>query len=180
MTILAIDPGPTESAFVVTNGASLFEFGKVDNDRLLNARLTTYIPERQSPPLSHAVCERIRCMGMTVGAEVLETAEWCGTFRERWIDSAGAGSWHWITRNEEKLHLCNTPRAKDANIRQALIDRFGGKDLAIGTKKAPGALYGVSGDCWAALAVAVTWYDKHRAIIQGAGLLAERIAGVTE
>jgi hypothetical protein len=41
-------------------------------------------------------------------------------------------------------------RAKDANIRQALIDKLG----AVGTKKAPGPLYGISGHLWAALAVA--------------------------
>ena len=46
---------------------------------------------------------------------------------------------------------------RDANIRQALIDRYGpGKDRAIGRKLSPGPLYGLSGDCWSALAVAVT------------------------
>ncbi len=42
------------------------------------------------------------------------------------------------------------------NIRQALIDRFGPP----GKKKAPGATYGLSGDMWSALAVAVTFTDK--------------------
>ena len=55
-----------------------------------------------------------------------------------------------------KSHLCHSAKANDSNIRQALIDRWGGDQVAIGRKKAPGPLYGFSGDMWAALAVAVT------------------------
>jgi len=58
-----------------------------------------------------------------------------------------------------KMHLCGQARAKDANIRQALIDRFGGA-AAIGRKAAPGPLYGISGDVWQALGLAVTWWDR--------------------
>jgi hypothetical protein len=60
-----------------------------------------------------------------------------------------------------KMHLCGNTRAKDGNIRQALLDRFGpGKAIACGTKKQPGPLYGVSKDVWQALALAVTWSDQ--------------------
>ncbi|MBV8782506.1 MAG: hypothetical protein JO353_14005, partial [Phycisphaerae bacterium] len=59
-------------------------------------------------------------------------------------------------------------RAKDGNIRQALIDRFGPtKERAIGKKKSPGPLYGMSGDCWSALAVAVTYADQRITNIGG-------------
>ena len=54
-----------------------------------------------------------------------------------------------------KVHLCESARAKDGNVRQALIDRIG----AQGTKKKPGPTYGVSKDVWAALAVAVCAHD---------------------
>jgi len=43
-------------------------------------------------------------------------------------------------------------KAKDANIRQALIDKLG----PVGTKKSPGPLWGVKSHIWSALAVAVT------------------------
>jgi hypothetical protein len=62
-----------------------------------------------------------------------------------------------LQRRAVKLALCGDSRAKDANIRQALIDRFGGKDAAIGRKAAPGPLYGISRDVWSALAIAVTY-----------------------
>jgi len=64
-----------------------------------------------------------------------------------------------ISRRAVKLHLCGSARAKDANIRQALIDRYGGS-AAIGRKAAPGPLYGVSKDVWSALAIAVTYQQE--------------------
>jgi hypothetical protein len=47
-------------------------------------------------------------------------------------------------------------KAKDGNIRQALIDRFG----VVGTKKNQGWFYGFSGDIWSAYAVGITYKDK--------------------
>ena len=55
-------------------------------------------------------------------------------------------------------------RAKDANVRAALIDRFGpSKRKAIGLKATPGPLYGVHSHMWSALAVAVTYGDRRDA-----------------
>ena len=61
-----------------------------------------------------------------------------------------------LPRRAVKLALCGDSRARDANIRQALIDRFGGS-AAVGRKAAPGPLYGISRDVWSALAIAVTY-----------------------
>jgi hypothetical protein len=63
----------------------------------------------------------------------------------------------YIYRKDEKMNLCHSMKAKDANIRQALIDRFG----VVGTKKSPGWFYGVSKDVWAAIAVGVTYHDLY-------------------
>jgi hypothetical protein len=57
-----------------------------------------------------------------------------------------------VYRHQVKMHICGHPRAKDSNIRQALIDKLG----PVGTKAAPGPLYGVKSHAWAAVAVAVT------------------------
>lgn len=62
-----------------------------------------------------------------------------------------------MPRIEVKKHLCHNGAAKDSNIRQALIDRFGPP----GVKKEPGILYGVKKDIWAAMAIAVTWFDQN-------------------
>jgi len=57
-----------------------------------------------------------------------------------------------VYRKEVKIYLCGSMKAKDPNIRQALIDRLGDP----GTKKNPGPTYGVKSHAWSALAVAVT------------------------
>lgn len=173
MNILAIDPGHTESAYVIfdTETSLLIAFGKIANEGLLEA-IRQEADEKcgfaQTP--EHMVIEQIASYGMSVGAE---TVVWSGRFIEAWDRNCFSWSWSRIKRLEVKMHLCHDSRAKDKNIRQALIDRYGpGRDLAIGKKKTPGSLYGVSGDEWAALAVAVTYADKYAitALPAGEGL----------
>jgi len=109
-------------------------------------------------PIERLVIEQIRSYGMAVGAEVFDTCVWTGRFIQAW-----GGPHTMVPRIDVKMHLCKSPRAKDTNVRQALIDRFGpGKDKAIGTKKNPGPLYGFKRDMWAALGVAVTYWDTKR------------------
>ena len=149
--ILGIDPGPTESAYVVYDGTKPVRFGKVDNEHLR----TIVLRSEWLAGTKRLVIEQIACMGMAVGAEVFETAFASGQFAQAW-----GGEWDRLKRGEVKLHLCGNTRAKDGNIRQALIDRFGpGKEKAIGKKKTPGPLYGISGDCWQALALAICYYE---------------------
>jgi hypothetical protein len=150
--IIAIDPGPTESALIVWDGVSVCLKNKMDNESVLAI-------VRDIGADQHNICviEQIASYGMAVGAEVFETCFWSGRFAEAF----GAVRVNRITRSEVKIHLCHSMRARDGNVRRAVIDRFGGKVAAIGNKKAPGPLYGISGDCWAALAVAVTWRDRH-------------------
>ena len=98
--------------------------------------------------------EMVESFGMPVGKEVFQTVRWIGRFQQAFRDPEAA---RLVYRKEVKLHLCGTARAKDPNVRAAIIDRFGpGKDIAIGRKSSPGPLYGVSGHAWSALAVAMT------------------------
>ena len=152
--ILAIDPGPEQSAFVLYDENDR-DF--VQGEKLDNATLLSLCRDRVLDPFGGAapVIEMIASYGMPVGREVFETCVWIGRFMEA-LDRPHV----LVYRREVKLHLCGSMRAKDGNVRQALIDAFGGKDKAIGKKKTPGPLYGVSGDVWAALAVAVTYADR--------------------
>jgi len=150
VVVLAIDPGPTESAYVMWSGDQVLAYAKVRNDNLVRLLLN---PPRE---VEQAVIEKVASFGMPVGAEVFETVYWSGVFAHAF----GLARVDRITRNEIKNHLCHSSRAKDGNIRQALIDRFGGP-AAIGKKASPGPLYGLAGDTWSALAVAVTFWDKY-------------------
>lgn len=145
MRIIAIDPGPTESAWIVYKDGEIFAFGKDANDEVRKS----LIP--RCTAADHLAVEMIASYGMPVGKEVFETCVWIGRFIEAW-----GRKYSLVYRRDVKLHLCGSARAKDANIRAALIDRFGPP----GTKKQPGATYGISKDVWSALAVAVTFADK--------------------
>jgi hypothetical protein len=91
-----------------------------------------------------------------------------------------------VDRKDVKMHICGIPNAKDTNIRQALIDLYGGESVAIGGKKCKncngkgikgrqketcegcagagletpkGPLNGLAGDAWSALAISITYAD---------------------
>lgn len=150
MSVLAIDPGYTQSAVVLLQGDRPF-VSFIDD----NATVLAWL-RRASIHDSPLVIEQVQSYGMAVGKEVFETCVWSGRFWEAWSPRAV----HQLPRREVKLHLCGQARAKDPNVRQALIDRYGpGKEAAIGRKATPGPLYGIKSDLWAALAVAVTWAD---------------------
>lgn len=141
--IYAIDPGPEQSGWVLWDHD---RSDVIDSGVSPNEDIVKYL--RQSR--NDNVCEMIASYGMPVGAEVFETCVWIGRFLE-----ASAGDFTRIFRREVKLHLCNSAKAKDANIWQALVDRFGPP----GTKAKPGKLYGVKSHARAALALAVTYGD---------------------
>lgn len=156
MRLLAIDPGPVESAYVIYDAEPRLPrtWSKVPNAELL-AKI-------DSTAAGSLAIEMVASYGMTVGATVFETCVWAGRFIERWNLDQGScrGLDQPVTRvfrREVKLHLCGNQRAKDPNIRQALIDRYGpGKEKAVGLKASPGPLYGLTKDCWSALGVAIT------------------------
>lgn len=149
--IVAIDPGPINSAMVV-----LFQNNIKRSIIVKNELLLEWLRGQKNSLYYPLAIEMIASFGMPVGAEVFETCLWIGRFIEGW-----GGEYKKIYRKEVKLELCGTTKAKDPNIRQAIIDLFGpGKEKAIGKKKTPGPLYGLKADMWAALAVAITYKNK--------------------
>jgi hypothetical protein len=150
--ILAIDPGTEKSAYVVYDGTMPRDATIVSNSALLTLLYET--------PAPLVVCEMLACYGMPVGAEVFETAYMIGQIMAAQLNTGG--EFARVYRQDVKLHLCGTPRAKDPHVRQAIMDRWGGKKRAVGRKAAPGPLYGISSHCWAALGVAVTWWETKR------------------
>lgn len=154
--VVAIDPGPVKSAVVLWDGKLIRDFGIYENGYVLD--LLTDLARNIHSPWPCAI-EMIASYGMAVGAEVFETCVWIGRFMQAYSPN-GIAKVERVPRLVVKMHLCHTARANDSNIRTALIDRFGGKDVAIGKKNEPGPLYSVKADLWAALALAVTWMDQ--------------------
>jgi len=144
--VVGVDPGTDKSAFAIFNGREVIQHGIWDNEHLLDGHP---LWQRQ-----HVFCEMIASYGMAVGASVFETCVFIGRCVQ--LCKIQGGKVTLVYRKDVKLHLCNSPRAKDGNVRQALIDRLGPQ----GTKKAPGPTYGIKSHEWAALAVAVYGWDQ--------------------
>lgn len=188
--IVAIDPGSTESAYVGYHNGKLVWFDKVENANMVDS-IRCYAAE---PDITHLAIEMPACYGMAVGKSIFETCRWVGIFQHAF----GIERTHLVYRKARNIdegvdgvcmHLCKNNRAKDPNIRQAIIDLYGGEDKAIGNKKCrkckgkgwsgagrpvcpvcdgkkwrlpPGPLANVSEDIWAALAVAITFDETYK------------------
>jgi len=140
MTIIGIDPGNKETAFVVIEDGKIIDHFYGENKDALN-RLEINCLAYDNVEI---YCEMIASYGMPVGKTVFDTCVFIGRIMEALPDVK------LITRNTVKNAICHSSKAKDANIRQALIDIYGEQ----GSKKNQGATFGISGDKWAALAVA--------------------------
>jgi hypothetical protein len=136
--VLAIDPGTVQSAFVYWDAN---DKAIIDKGILPNGDMVSHIIDSNADEL---VIEMVASYGMPVGKEVFETCVWIGRFYQ-----AAPCPVHLLYRREVKMFLCGNMRAKDTNIRQALLDMLG-KDVC----------KGVSKDVWAALAVAVTYVSS--------------------
>lgn len=146
MNILAIDPGPEKSAFVLWN---------TDCEEIIDKGICENINFKLAPvDIDLLAVEMIESYGMPVGKDVFETCLWIGEFR--CYAKAFEIPFELVYRSKVKMHFCNARGAKDSNVRQAEIDRYGKP----GTKKNPGKLYGVKYDIWQALGIAIYIMDK--------------------
>lgn len=135
--IFAVDPGTTDSALVAFDGKRIHMASIMPNDDLLA------LVRRSKSALAGArmAVETIASYGMPVGRETFETCEFCGRLRE--AAEANGAKVQRVYRREIKIYLCGTMKAKDANISQALRDKYS-KEV----------LKGIKSHLWAAMAVA--------------------------
>ena len=158
MRIAGIDAGTEQSALVVydTNIQNPVFVDFADNSRIAGILRCGRIAEV-------VALEWVSFYGKEIhaGSETFQTCRWVGRFQEAWCDKRGEDSAFLITRREVRQELCGTTKAGDAEVRAILIDRFGGKEQAIGTKKQPGPLYTLrSTHLRSALAVALVHADR--------------------
>ena len=149
--VLAIDPGNIDSAFAWIDADSLRPLWA---EKLPNATVSNFL-RANAAKIDHLVIEMVASYGMAVGAEVFETCVWIGRFQQLAAELGITVSR--VYRLRVKLHHCHNAAAKDANIIQALIDRFapGVRNRGKGTKSEPGWFHGFKADMWQAYALAV-------------------------
>lgn len=140
--IVGIDPGPSEHAIV-----------------RLESGIVRIVAEKDIVPGDLVAFEQFAPYARSLDDGSLRTVFETGRLIERLsrlpVRIVG------IRRQQVKRHLLGVVTAGDPQVRAALIERYGPtKELAVGTKKAPGPLYGISSHHWAALAVAVTASDQ--------------------
>jgi hypothetical protein len=151
--LVAIDPGPVTSGLVVydTVGRRVLsahaELAWVDVRRAL-------VDHKLDHDVIGVVCERTQAGPPST--DVVRTTEVVGRVLEA-CDNLSLPL-ELLYRREVLAGLGVSARGpKDALVRSALIDLHGtSRALAIGTRRAPGPLYGVTSHAWAALALAVT------------------------
>lgn len=156
---LALDPGSRQSAYaLIDDDYTPQSFGKVDN-----SDLALRLPDL----LARATCFSVEQIGhygsgMAAGKDVFDTCRWIGRF-EQIAEQSGVSA-ELILRPTVKTHLCGTPRAKDSNVIQALIDRFAPDtpNRGKGSMSNPGWFHGFRADIWQSYALAVFALDKDR------------------
>lgn len=165
-SILAIDPGYEHSAYVwldMRRGfpPRLFGVDDTDNERLARqlsgfAELPTTGEGCHRPEI--LVVEQVQSYSNYIGRETLDTWFWAGRFVQAW-----GGRWAPLCRPTIKALLCGSAKAKDCDVRAALIDLYGPtKREAVGLKASPGPLYGLKSHLWSALAVGVAYLMQQR------------------
>lgn len=187
--ILAVDPGNEYSAFcLVSPDLRPLAFEKCRN-RLtkqeqkeliestgcedisreiffdaIKSAVEDFVPYEQVPVF---VIEGIENFGMPAGRSLFDTAEFIGHLSTL-IEQKYGDEPQKIFRHEEKMTICHNPRANDATIKRALVDRFAPNtpNYGKGSKKQKGFFYGFKADCWSAFAQAITYHDKY--LVEGA------------
>lgn len=197
MKFLSIDPGDQKSGYVFYDSDSLRPidggFGKIPNAEIFGLIDREILSANKEERIPVVVCEFPQPRGQLMSWQLIDTVEMIGRFKQHGIAFGSPFfQFHKIDRAHVKSHVCaGVQRPKDSNVRQALVDKFGGESATSGPKcpeckgsggfgrgasrevcsrcngskeVTPGALYGVTGDVWQALAVAVMFSEIGRVI----------------
>jgi hypothetical protein len=156
--VLALDPGTTHTGWVLVDSETGAILGHDKNDNRSLRGVMVNLPGALAPDL--VLIEAMSPRGQRLGIETMEALRWSGRLEE----AARPTPVIRISRDAVKRTLLGAANVKgaDAAIRQVLIDRYGGaggRQSAVGTRKDPGPLFGITADRWAALGLFCAWQD---------------------
>ena len=162
---LCFDPGTFKTGWVIfdPHAETVLDAGWDKNDDAIEVTECMGFHDR-------IIMETFAAQGMPLGSSSLETVRFEGMLIERAAASRQIVVDR-ITRREIKLTLCGTSRAKDQNVRAALVDLYASDWVSIGNglgvKSNPSPLAklrackGAAAHTFAALAVATAWRAEH-------------------
>lgn len=158
--VAGVDPGETHSGLVVfcgyAEGCAPYTAAV-----LPNADVRDHVVGALGHDLgSVVVIERPQFFGRETRFTdaMCEALLWSGRFIEA-ADSRGI-RFETPFRKTIVTHHTGSARSNDADVRHALVERYGGRDAAIGNKAKPGPLWEVKSHAWQALAAALCWIDQ--------------------
>lgn len=152
--IIAVDPGNEQSALIVYDkvSKSVRAGFLVSNEELIQ----WLVGNRYRGALSDIpmYCEMPFPRGQYASWQLFSTCVMVGRLKQIWP------SFYLVNRMNVKMAVCGSAAVKDAQVRAALIERWGGKERAIGKKNSPGPFFSIKADMWQALAIAVMVADR--------------------
>ena len=164
LRILAIDPGPKESGYVVISQTyHVINSAKIPND-ILHALIDDFL-------LTEAVLEEAVCRKWA-GREVSDTAFQAGRFHYQLCDKLD-GDVTLLNRSKVRWHITGVRKSNDSKVIDSIIKRFQPSAWAEderGELSRPSMLKiarannlrGFTKDVWQAYALAVTYLDLKR------------------
>ena len=149
MEILAIDPGPAESGWVVMEDYKPIQGFKDEND-VLSDWVGLWAERLYAIVIERPICTK------HAGTSISETAMVAGYMAGIANKSCPV---YYITRPKVKGRIAY--RGSDSDVISYLVNRFapGEPNMGKGTKKKPGYFYGFKGDIWQAYALGVVFLD---------------------
>lgn len=202
MKILALDVGSLQTGWVLVDtkntlaGVELLAHG-IDTNEAVNGRVFDCAMHGEAQILA---LESPQPRNQPTSSHEMDMLVWMGRFVECWAFHGTRPNQRWtlVPRELVKRHLCGTKRRgnrfagahNDAAVREAICNRFGGAQLAIGNKRCrmckgkgwrtqaripceqcaanpgwdlpPGPLADIRSHEWAALGVAMTLRDRKK------------------
>lgn len=151
LQVYSVDPGQTISGWCCYSANTPVAAGVDENE--------TVLAMIQANGPSALILERVQNYGRILGRSTFDTIYWTGRFAQ-----AGYERGHTVQRlyfADVREHFCGRrSKVKERDVWLKIVERYGGAEIAVGTRKQPGTIAHVKGHARSAFALALTWWDR--------------------